>query len=146
MIPGKKGQLEELAGQVMHLAHDELLIHLRFFDVALAGLTLMPDARGMEVPSHAGAVTAGAVAAGTATARTVTAGPFLRTNGVTCYYDPVGVLKAYQREPKMVARTLLHILLHCIFFHQFQYDKLDGEAWDLAADAEEHSGNTEAVA
>ena len=112
MTPDRKLQSEELARQVMRLAHDELLIHLRFFDVALAGLEL--KAREME-------------------RRGVTS-PFMMTEGAFCYYDPVGVLKAYQREPREVARTLLHVLLHCIFFHHFQYDKLDPDCWDLAAD------------
>lgn len=106
MDSSKKGQLEELAEQVMHLAHDELLIHLRFFDVALAELNLTQRPQGV----------------------------LMATDGISCYYDPAFVLKAYQKEPKQVARTLLHVLLHCIFFHQFQYDKLDGEAWDFATD------------
>ena len=144
MNPGGKGRLEELARQVMQLAHDELLIHLRFFDVALTGLKLVPNALGVEAPLCGETVNAKAVNAEAVNAKAVNAeaviggnvkeGPFLRTNGAICYYDPVGVLKAYQKEPKAVARTLLHVLLHCIFFHQFQYDRLDGEAWDLAAD------------
>ncbi len=122
MDSGKKGQLEELAGQVMRLAHDELLIHLRFFDVALAGLKLAPRVLGNEtaqesVPPEKGSGTA-----------------IMATDGTVCHYDPAGVLKAYRREPREVARTLLHVLLHCIFLHQFQYEKLDQEAWNLASD------------
>lgn len=120
----RREETEKLAGQVMGLAHDELLVHLRFFDVALSGLTLAP--KSMERGA------AGQVMPGTASGACVR--PFMETDGSFCYYDPVGVLKAYQREPREVARTLLHVLLHCIFFHQFQYDKLDGEAWDLATD------------
>lgn len=112
MTSEEKLQSEELASQVMRLAHDELLIHLRFFDVALAGLKL----QARELP------------------RIGARSPYMMTDGAFCYYDPVGVLKAYQREPKEVARTLLHVLLHCIFFHHFQYDKLDPQSWDMASD------------
>ncbi|MBP5282253.1 MAG: hypothetical protein J6Z22_07105 [Lachnospiraceae bacterium] len=112
MTSEEKLQSEELASQVMRLAHDELLIHLRFFDVALAGLKL----QARELP------------------RIGVRSPYMMTDGAFCYYDPVGVLKAYQREPKEVARTLLHVLLHCIFFHHFQYDKLDPQSWDMASD------------
>ena len=108
----KKKQMErELAGRVIRLARDELLIHLRFFDVALARLGLeagLPGGAGDEA--------------------------FLMTEGAICHYDPVGVLKAYQTEPHLIARSLLHVLLHCIFHHPFQYEKLDREDWDLAAD------------
>ena len=108
----KKKQMErELAGRVIRLARDELLIHLRFFDVALARL-------GLEAGLPGGAGDAA----------------FLMTEGAICHYDPVGVLKAYQTEPHLIARSLLHVLLHCIFHHPFQYEKLDREDWDLAAD------------
>ncbi len=103
-VPQEK--ISSLAAQIMRLAHDELLMHLRFFDMALARL---------EVKERKAI---GCMAA----------------DGRVCYYDPVYVLKCYQEEPKLVTRTYLHMLLHCIFFHGFRYDKLDGEKWDLAAD------------
>lgn len=99
-------KVQQLAEQVMQLAHDDILIHLRFFDMALSGLILRQHpGRGR-----------------------------MASDGVVCWYDPVRVLKEYQKEPHMTARTLLHVLLHCIFFHSFQYDKLEGDLWDLAAD------------
>ena len=119
--PKIKEQTQDLAKQVMRLAHDELLIHLRFFDVALAGLEVRSRDMGHAVTDRSDEVLYSFAA-------------FMATDGMFCYYDPVGVLKVYRREPKEVARTLLHVLLHCIFFHHFQYDKLNGDAWDLAAD------------
>lgn len=95
-----------LAKQVLGLAHDDILIHLRFFDTALARLTWQ-EKRGM-----------GCIA----------------TDGDRCFYDPVWVLQTYQREPEGVARAYLHLLLHCIFAHSFQYGKLETDMWDLAAD------------
>ncbi len=95
-----------IARQILNLAHDDILIHLRFFDTALARLTWKE--------------------------RTGTG--CIATDGMVCYYDPVFVLKSYQQEPKMIARCYLHLLLHCIFSHSFQYNKLETELWDMAAD------------
>ena len=129
-----KGQVEELAGQVMRLAHDELLIHLRFFDVALAELALTERAgQGSAAGGAVGGDGSRRVAGGCEGAHAGSA-PFLETDGAHLFYDPVGVLRAYQKEPRLVARGMLHSLLHCVFFHQFQYDKLDVENWDLATD------------
>lgn len=100
------GKISSLAGQIMRLAHDDILMHLRFFDGAVARLKLQERPRT----------------------------GCLATDGRILYYDPVYVLKVYQEEEKGIARLYLHILLHCIFFHGFQYDKLERDKWDLAAD------------
>lgn len=109
---GQKSKTEEqkkisaLAKEVMGLAHDEILMHLRFFDMAVSRLRLQE--RG-----HIGCIA---------------------TDGDTLFYDPVYVLMLYMEEPKSVARIYLHVLLHCIFSHDFRYDRLERELWDLAAD------------
>lgn len=99
-------KIHKLAEQVVSLAHDHILMHLRFFDRALARL------EWRERP-HMGCMAA---------------------DGSICFYDPVYVLRLYRKEPEAITRTYLHILLHCIFSHGFQYQKLDREKWDLAAD------------
>lgn len=99
-------KISKLAGQILSLAHDDILVHLRFFDTAIAKL-------GWQEKKACGC---------------------MATDGKTCYYDPVFVLKWYREEPKYVTRCYLHMLLHCIFAHNFQYDKLEGDLWDLAAD------------
>lgn len=99
-------KISTLSNQILTLAHDDILIHLRFFDTALSRLT-PKEAEG-----------SGCMA----------------VDGENCFYDPVFVLKSYEREPKSVTRCFLHMLLHCIFSHGFQYDKLEKENWDLAAD------------
>jgi len=99
-------KIASLANQILVLSHDDILMHLRFFDVALSQL------KRKERPA---------------------AGCFA-TDGRDFFYDPVYVLKLYQEEPKAVTRSYLHALLHCVFSHGFQYDKLDTEKWDLAAD------------
>lgn len=99
-------KISTLAGEVLTLSHDDILVQLRFFDVALARLTLQ-EREGIMC---------------------------IATDGNTLFYDPVYVLKTYKEAPKYINRLYLHLLLHCIFSHSFQYDKLDTEIWDMAAD------------
>lgn len=102
----RDGKIKELAAQVMRLARDSIMMHLRFLDTALMQLVL----------------TEGGVQ------------DSIACDGSRIYYDPVFVLKSYQKEPASVARIYLHTLLHCIFYHAFQYDKVIPEYWDMAAD------------
>jgi len=97
---------KRLAAQVMQLAHDDLLMHLRFLDTALANVPWR-ERENMNC---------------------------MASDGQFCYYDPVWVLKTYKNEEKRVARTYLHMLLHCVFAHSFQYGKMDQRLWDMAAD------------
>ena len=90
----------------MGLARDDILMHLRFFQLALAKLEYR-EQWGL--------------------------GGFA-TDGNTLCYDPVHVLGCYRENPKSVPRACLHMLLHCVFLHGFRYDKLEKERWDLAAD------------
>lgn len=99
-------KISSYAARVMGLARDSLLIQLRFFDAALAQLSPV-ERKGIGC---------------------------LATDGAVCYYDPLYVLRCYREEPRYVARLYLHVLLHCIFSHSFQYDRLEKEKWDLAAD------------
>ena len=61
------------------------------------------------------------------------AGPtgVIATDGGTIFYDSRHILKEYQKEPKSITKALLHILLHCFFYHSFQYDKVDRDLWDM---------------
>lgn len=97
---------KELALKILRLAKDEILVHLRFMDAALSALKLQKKdgLKGMAV------------------------------DGENIYYDPRFVLKRYRKEPSYIARIYLHMLLHCIFYHSFQYGKLQKEYWDIAAD------------
>lgn len=102
----KTEKVKALARELMGYARDTILVNLRFLDVAVSAL-LPEQKEGM--------------------------GGFA-CDGSKIYYDPVFFLKKYQEEPAYALRMYLHILFHLIFFHSFQYDKLDKEAWDLAAD------------
>lgn len=99
-------KISSLAGQIIALAHDDILVHLRFFDMPLAQLA--PKERG-EIGC-------------------------LATDGSTLFYDPVYVLKSYRENPRTITRVYLHTLLHCIFSHSFQCERLEEDRWNLAAD------------
>lgn len=99
-------KIRELAEQVLTLARDNILVSLRFLDVALLQLEWQEK------------------------------GPIgcLATNGASVQYDARYILKLYRQDPRLVTRSMLHLLLHCIFYHSFAYDKVERELWDLAAD------------
>ena len=100
-------QTVTLAANLMALARDVMIIHLRFFAVAV--YALMPTPRqGLEGAS---------------------------TDGKYLYYDPVWLIRRTGKEPAFPLRLYLHCLLHLIFFHGYGYDKIKHrKIWDLAVD------------
>ncbi len=106
MVNNDMEKIHQLAGKLMNYARDSILVNLRFLDTAVSALALEPRAGLSGFASDGGKI----------------------------YYDPVFLLKKYKEEPAYALRIYLHILFHLIFFHSFQYDKLDKEAWNLAAD------------
>ncbi|MCM1099890.1 MAG: VWA-like domain-containing protein [Clostridium sp.] len=99
-------KMAALSNQILQLAHDDLLMHLRFLDTALGELPWRERAK------------IGCMA----------------TDGAVCYYDPVYILKTYRADSKKISRIYLHMLLHCVFAHSFMYDKMETDLWDLSAD------------
>lgn len=102
----KKEKAGRLAAQILQLARDSILVQLRFLDVAMSRL------KPVESPGRNG----------------------VAMDAASLYYDPVYVLRKYRDEPGYGARMYLHVLLHCIFYHSFQYGKMDSQLWDLSAD------------
>ena len=102
----KQKEMEQLAGKVLSLARDSIVVNMRFMDVALAGLKPV-------VKQNIGCV---------------------YCDGVHFYYDPCYILKSYKEEPNSIVHMYMHILYHCIFHHQFQYGKTEKEYWDLSVD------------
>ena len=99
-------QIRKIAGEVMGLAHDGILINMRFLDVALSRMK--------------------------AVCREQTGAHLF--DGITLYYDPALLLGQYKAAPHYAARLYLHTLLHCIFYHGRNTDKLNRDYWDLATD------------
>ena len=99
-------EIKTLAGNVLELARDEILMSFRFLDRSL--MELKTEMRpGIEGVSSSDSV---------------------------MYYDPVYILKASQRDFKYPARILFHVLLHHIFAHPFTGERTDAVLWDLACD------------
>lgn len=98
-------KMQKIAGEVLRLSHSTLLVNLRFLDMALAEL----------VPEN--------VPFGT-----------MYTDGKILYYNPAFVLKQYADERYVITRDYLHILLHCLYRHNFVNELLNEAVWDLACD------------
>lgn len=101
-----KEKKKELSEQIIKLAQDDILIHLRFFDMAVFRLPWV--------------------------CREGTVLPY--TDQKAIYYDPTWLLRQTKQESTRCVSTYLHILFHCIFSHFFGYDKVDAPLWDLATD------------
>lgn len=102
----KKIKIKNIAAEIFRLAHDGLLINMRFLDVALSRLEIeCREATGAHL-----------------------------FDGTRLYYDPVYLLRQYKSQPHYAARLYLHTLLHCIFYHALETDRLNREYWDMATD------------
>ena len=95
-----------LAEKVMNYSKDNILVNMRFLDMALSALVPEPK------EGISGFV----------------------SDGAKIYYNPVFLLKKYKEEPAFAVRMYLHILFHMIFYHSFRFDKVDRKAWSLSAD------------
>ncbi|WP_243413763.1 VWA-like domain-containing protein [Pseudoflavonifractor phocaeensis] len=100
----RQGRQDGLAREVLLLSRNTLLVHLRFLDAALSQLTLAPA----DVP--------------------------LATDGAHIYYNARHVLHIYRTERERPVRDYLHMVLHCVFRHQFVRNLTDEALWDLACD------------
>ncbi|MBQ7896537.1 MAG: metallopeptidase [Oscillospiraceae bacterium] len=89
----------------MELTKSNLLVNMRFLDMALNRLKL---SAAWGVP--------------------------YATNGSFMCYEPKHVLSRYKMERELPARDYLHILLHCIFRHMYVSPGIDHTCWDLACD------------
>lgn len=99
-------EAEELSRDILRLARNQLLIHLRFMEAAL--VQFVP---GMQ----------------TVTPETATDGQFL-------YYNATHICRKFKREHNSITRDYLHLTLHCIFRHLFIGKHVRSEVWDLACD------------
>ncbi|MDD5905603.1 MAG: VWA-like domain-containing protein [Clostridiales bacterium] len=106
MAQQREEMAKELAENIMTLARNTLMVHLRFMDRAISHLTLTCDG---EIP--------------------------FATDGRALYYEPWTVLQRYQAEPNAVNRDIMHALLHCVFRHWFVGQDIDRARWDAACDA-----------
>ena len=99
-------KIEELSSEIFRLSRNTILINLRFMDAALAELKLVPTINIKR----------------------------MATDGNYLMYNPIHITKAYSKERYVINRDYFHILLHCLYRHNFVNELLDEAVWDLACD------------
>ena len=97
--------INKAARDILTLARSLLIVRLRFLDIAIGRLELIPAD-----------------------------GKTLSTDGVRIIYGPKHVVRSYKSENERPARDYLHMVLHCIFSHMFVGNLESPELWDLACD------------
>lgn len=102
----EKEIIENLAKDILSLSYDEILMDLRFLDVALFSLKI-------ELKENMGAM------------------PLLP--GIL-YIDPVYLVEKYRKEKNYGTHLYLHSLLHHVFLHGFACENYDEKLWNLAID------------
>lgn len=84
-------QLEELCGEILVNARNELYLNMRFLSVALSGLKYVADYE--QKP--------------------------LGTDGQDLFFSPEDLIRMFRTERKLVNRAYMHVLMHCLFCHPF---------------------------
>lgn len=97
-------QMEKLGKEILKISRNELYLSMRYLDVALSSLRFQMDA---EIGSSG-------------------------TDGQFLYFHPGWLGGIYKKDRKILNRTYLHIVLHCLFGHLFLRGKRKKELWDLA--------------
>ena len=98
-------RINKVARDVLMLSRNTLLVNLRFLDMALSRLNLVPNDRTT-----------------------------LATDGTYLAYAPKHILRCFKEEQERTTRDYLHVVLHCIFSHMFVSTLVDKDVWNLACD------------
>lgn len=113
--------LERLSHKILNLVRDRLVLRMPYFNRAILIMPeyyyLPEDFSGWLDREGQAAIPAG-----------------MGTNGQVLFVNPDALIEGYQASPERICHIYLHLLLHCIYRHPFQYEKMDMEAWDLASD------------
>lgn len=100
----EEARLDRIARRIIVLSRSTIVVNMRYLDSAVFKLMPVPGALS------------------------------LATDGRFLFYDPEFLLHEYQQEKSVIARDLLHVVLHCIFQHTFIHEAVKQEYWDLAVD------------
>lgn len=98
--------VRRMALEVLKVSRSELYMDFRFLDMALSALALNPweGVQGMG------------------------------TDGARLLAQPDRLLRLTRRNPTLINREYLHVVLHCVFRHPFMIMDHDPALWDLACD------------
>lgn len=101
----KEKRAEQIAIQILKYSRNELLVSLRFMDLALCKLEYkMEDIK-----------------------RTSTDGKYL-------YYNPKHIFSLYEAGNAELNHSYLHTVFHCIFYHPFVNKTIERSLWDISCD------------
>lgn len=103
---GKLEKVEEVASKLMRQANDTIIINMRFMDIAIARL------RPWSQVGYGG----------------------IAIKNDAFIYDPVFLMECYLKDPHLITRMYLHSLMHMIFAHGFEADRMQEEWWNVACD------------
>lgn len=104
-MPSRLEKEENLAREILLLSRNTLLVNLRFLDMALSQLGLLPVHDST-----------------------------LLTDGRHILFNPRHVLESYKIAKEIPVRDYLHMVMHCVFRHMYMDPTLDRPYWDLACD------------
>lgn len=104
LSPEKKKRADALSVKILTYSRNTLLMNLRFMEKAIGLLEPTP---------YEGTV---------------------GVDGRFIYFDSRFILTEFQRGDKNITRTMLHMILHCVFRHFIVAPTIQREAWDLACD------------
>lgn len=96
----------EIGMDILRNARNELYLNMRFLDVALSSLALVPEQQ-----------------------ITVTG-----TDGNALYFNPGQLASLFRKSRVLVNRAYLHSIFHCLFCHLWNRRGRDEEYWNLACD------------
>ena len=98
-------QAQELSGEIITLARNSILVNLRFLDRAVGNFRCVPN---MNYGFASG--------------------------GGFVMYSPWTLIITYRQEQNLIARNLLHSILHSVFRHSIVGPGIERLKWDLACD------------
>ena len=104
---GNRVELDQMGRRILDYARTELYLSMRFLGPALHSLDFVMDLSTTSVG----------------------------TDAANIRFNPNYLFRLYVDRPRLLNRTYLHMLLHCVFRHMFTArQKEDRELWDLACD------------
>ncbi len=101
----KKSRKIKIAQDILTLSRNNLLVNLRYLDMALSMLEPVPFDEGT-----------------------------ILTDGKHLVFNPSHILKSFRQAKENVVRDYLHMILHCVFRHMFVGPDIDIPLWNLACD------------
>lgn len=108
-MPHLQTQIEweyEISLKILDYVHSELYLDFRFLEIALSALKPKQN----------------------------TALQTFATDGIYLYFSAEHIQRVFQNNPKLLSRTYLHSIFHCIFSHLWIIGNRERKLWHIACD------------